>query len=397
MRAIKKILLVILAIVIAVQVAFIYRCSRLGKIAETIALTDSTRVTTADARYDEYVGIIHAHSFLGGHSTGTFVELISGANDAGVDLVLMTEHCEDEYDTSAITLNGKYGRTLFIGGNEIDTAGGDRFLMVPGSSEAAELHKVQTEAVIDKLHSEKRLALVTYPERYNSWNAQFDGVEVFSLHTAAKSVDKLTGLLDAVWSGSRYPQLTFAQYFRRPDANLAKYDEATQNRRVTIFAGADAHSNIGLHLFGTDSGGKLVSIKIDPYRKVFSMVRVHLLLPKGTLLTRESAVEAVRSGHFYTGIDAIGNTEGFRFSAGEAIFGDELQSSEVRQLNVWVPIQARVVILKNGLKFDERTAIGEIGVKPYGPGVYRVEVYRDDLGEAFSLMPWILSNPIYLR
>jgi len=32
-----------------------------------------------------------------------------------------------------------------------------------------------------------------------------------------------------------------------------------------------------------------------------------------------------------------------------------------------------------------------------GPGVYRVEVYREDLGEPFSKMPWIMSNPIYVR
>jgi hypothetical protein len=30
-------------------------------------------------------------------------------------------------------------------------------------------------------------------------------------------------------------------------------------------------------------------------------------------------------------------------------------------------------------------------------GTYRVEVYRDDLGSPFDKMPWIISNPIYVR
>jgi hypothetical protein len=31
------------------------------------------------------------------------------------------------------------------------------------------------------------------------------------------------------------------------------------------------------------------------------------------------------------------------------------------------------------------------------PGAYRVEVYRDDLGQPFDKVPWIISNPIYVR
>ncbi len=381
----------------ALQVPFIYRRYQLGKVAETIAASNASRIVRSDDKYDEYIAIIHAHTFLGGHSTGTFEELISGANEAGVDVVFMTEHWADEYDTSALTLNGKYGRTLFVGGNEIDTADGDRFLMIPGSSDAASLRRSSTDAVLSKLHAEQRLGLITYPEKYNSWNAAFDGVEVFSLHTSAKAMNKFTAPLDVIWSGRAYPGLTFAQYFRRPDENLAKYDLATQKRRVTLFAGTDAHSNIGFHLFGDDSGNKFLNFKLDPYEFSFSVARVHLLVPKGTPMTRETAVEAIKTGRFFTGNDAIGPTDGFRFSAGEATFGDETSAVNVQLLNVFVPVSSRIVTLKNGVKFDEQTAIGEVDIRHDGAGVYRVEVYRDDLGEAFSKMPWIMSNPIYLR
>jgi hypothetical protein len=35
--------------------------------------------------------------------------------------------------------------------------------------------------------------------------------------------------------------------------------------------------------------------------------------------------------------------------------------------------------------------------EPQGPGEYRVEVYRELLGSPFDKMPWIISNPIYVR
>lgn len=382
---------------VALQVPFIYRRYQLGKVAEKIAASNQSRIVRSDDKFDEYVGIIHAHTFLGGHSNAKFDELIKGANDAGVDFVIMTEHWSDDYDTAALTLNGKYGRTLFIGGNEIDTADGDRFLMIPGSAEAASLRKLSTDAVLAKLHAEQRLGLITYPEKYNSWNADFDGIEVFSLHTSAKAINKFTGPLDIIWSGRAYPQLTFAQYFRRPDANLAKFDEASQKRRVTLFAGTDAHSNIGFHLFGDDAGHKFLDFKLDPYAFSFSMARVHLVLPKGTELTKESAIGAIRGNYFYTGIDALGDTSGFRFDAFGTFDKDLKPIAGPLELVVRSPLPGKIVILKNGLVFAERSGQSEISVPSDGPGVYRVEVYRDDLGEPFSQMPWIMSNPIYLR
>ena len=397
MRYIKKIVLVGIAVLIAVQVPFVYRRYQLSKVAEKIAAADQDRQVNQNSQFDEYKGVIHAHTNLGGHSTGSFDELISGANAADLDFVLMTEHWSDDYDTSALTLNGKYGKTLFVGGNEIDTADGDRFLMIPGSAEAAGLRKLSTTAVIDKLHTEQRLALITYPEKYQSWNAEFDGVEVFSLHTAGKQMNWFTAFFDVLWSGKSYPELTFAQYFRRPDSNLARYDEAAVRRKTSLVSGTDAHSNIGFHLLGDDSGNKLLNFKIDSYKFSYSIVRTHILLAKGTPVSREAVIDAVRAGRFFTGFEAFGDTTGFSFTCGDKAAGDEVSFADGSNFKVVTPIKARIVTFKNGVKFDEQMDVREVTVKPNGVGAYRVEVYRDDLGEPFSKMPWIISNPIYIR
>ncbi|HEV8592994.1 MAG TPA: hypothetical protein VGQ55_12890, partial [Pyrinomonadaceae bacterium] len=290
MKVAKRITIFLLAVLLAVQVPFIYRRWEIGRVAKKIA--DTPRTTYGDPNFKEYQGVIHAHTSLGGHSTGGFDELIAAANSNDLDFVLMTEHYSDSYDTSALTLNGVYGKTLFVGGNEIDTADGDRFLMIPGSADAASLRNMPTNAVIEKLHNENRLALITYPEKFKSWDSQFDGDEVFSVHTAAKKANPFTALFDLIWSYPAYPKLTLASYFRRPDENLAKFDEIAAKRKISLGAGTDAHSNIGFHLFGDDAGNKLLNVKIDPYATTFGMVRLHVLIAKDKPFDRETLIEA---------------------------------------------------------------------------------------------------------
>ena len=400
-KLIKKILLIALAVLVAIQIPFIYRRYEIGRLADKIAVAQANRTVREDPQYKEYKGIIHAHTSLGGHSTGGFDELIAAANANDLDFVLMTEHYSDQYDTSALTLNGVYGKTLFVGGNEIDTADGDRFLMIPGSAEAASLRNTPTSAVLDKLHKENRLALITYPEKFKSWNSEFDGDEVFSLHTNFKKANPFTALFDLIWAYPAYPEMTLATYLSRPDVDLIKYDEIASKRRITLFAGTDAHSNIGFHFLGDDAGNKLVSIKLDPYKTIFRLVRVHILLEKDKPLTAQNIVEALKSGHAFIGFDVLGDTDGFSFIARHGdrdhIMGDEASLGSGIMLQASASGTARFVIYKNGEKFFEDSSKSEVGVEAREPGTYRVEVYRDDLGPPFDTMPWIISNPIYVR
>src|SRR5687768_4538043 len=305
MKIIKRILLVFLVLLILAQIPFIYRRYQTGKLAEKIAQFDSQRTTYTDPNFKEYKGIIHAHTSLGGHSTGTFDELIAAANANDLDFVLMTEHISDSIDTAALTLNGVYGKTLFVGGNELDTTDGDRFLLIPGGGEAAKTRTSGTTAFLEKAHAESKLALITYPERFKSWDSSFDGIEVFSLHTSAKQMNWLTALGDLIWTYPRYPELMLAKGWTRPDANLAKFDEIAAQRNISLFAGTDAHSNIGVHLFGDGAGNELINIKLDPYATVFRMARLHVLIEKNKPITRESLLDAIKFGSFFIGFDAL--------------------------------------------------------------------------------------------
>ena len=401
MKLWKKILFIFVALILLAQIPFIYNRYQTGQLADKIAQLQTKRTNFSNQDYDDYKGIVHAHTFLGGHSTGNFDELISGAANNNLDFVVMTEHTAENYDTSAMTLNGFYGKTLFIGGNEISTSGDNRFLLIPGSADARQTSAQTAAEFLEKAHSENKLAFVTYPEKFKSWETEFDGVEIFSLHTSAKRMNPLFFTFDALWAYRKYPELTFAKYFERPDANLQKFDEIAAQRRLTLFAGSDAHSNLGFHIFGDDSGTRLINLKFDDYETIFRLVRTHILLEKDKSLTRENLLDALKKGHCFTGLDVLGDTKGFSFnaenSAESKIMGDEIALAGGVKLRADAPLAARFVVFKNGEKIFETGVTTEIVFEAKEAGAYRVEVYLDALGNPFDKMPWIISNPIYVH
>ncbi len=418
MKIIKKILLLILAVLIAVQVPFVYRRYQIGQLADKIQQVNSARTINAVAGYTEYKGVMHVHTFLGGHSTGTFEELIKAANANDLDFVLMTEHYDQNYDTSELTLNGTYGKTLFVNGQEVDTNDGGRFLLLPGTPESPSFAKLDSRTFLDKIHSEGRIAINNYPDRNRSGVTGFDGIEAYSLHINFKQANIFTAVGDILWSLGSYPEPIIASYLRRNDEYLAMYDRVASEQRLLLTAGADAHSNKGYYLVADDEGNKHFGIKLDAYETVFRIVRMHILLESGTPLTRESIIEALRRGNAYAGFDVLGDTSGFQFWAessdgnvqppasagvtdtgnvGRRIMGDEIALGDGVKLSAAVPVPSRMVVLRNGVKVAESPETREFSLNITETGTYRVEAYLDRLGEPFDKAPWIMSNPIYVR
>jgi hypothetical protein len=350
--------------------------------------------TFGDGRYTDYPGVIHVHTSLGGHSTGTMDELINGSK--GLAYVVITEHTATYYDSAAMTLNGMHNGILFIGGNELNTQSSDRLLMVPGTAEAYEKRSTVTPLFLPIFQKQGRLVFVAYPDRFTSWDTTFDGVEVFNLSESTKAMNWIRLSFDILWSYHKYPELTVATHLSRPDFNLQKYDEVASRRRVTLFAGSDAHSNIGFHLLGDDAGNKILRLKFDDYATIFRIARTHVLLDKNTELTQDSLLNAFRQGHDYFSLDILSDPTGFLFVSGDKLMGDEVKLTENPKLKIRVPQRSRIVLLRNGTKVSETPDTTEAFFMPKESGAYRVEVFLDSLGKPFEQMPWITSNPIYV-
>ena len=125
------------------------------------------------------------------------------------------------------------------------------------------------------------------------------------------------------------------------------------------------------------------------------------MLEKDKPLTQENLLDALKNGHAFVGFDVSATRTDFhlrRKTARKQKFKatKSLWQSGVK-LKATAPQNARFVIFKNGEKFSKRAKIRKSFFDAKETGTYRVEVYLDALGSPFDKMPWIISNPIYVK
>jgi hypothetical protein len=372
----KKILIAVVLIFLLAQIPFAYRRYKLRKLSATIRQLNSQRTQTR-SNFTEYKGVVHVHSFLGGHSSGSFSDIITAAQANQLNFVIMTEHTEKDFDTAAMTLQGVHGGVLFINGNETSAANGDRLLTLPND-----------------------VAIVAYPEEFKDWNTPgLDGVEIYNVFTNTRRANPLVAFFDVLWSHRAYPDLLFALYYERPNEGLKKWDQGLTGARLTATPGNDSHANIGISL--RDSSGKtLAGIQLDPYETSFRLVRFHVLTD-AKALDAEQLLAAVKAGHCFIGFDLFGDTTGFTFEAESGserkMQGDEITLTADTRLRIHTPIAARLLLLKDGSVILNEPGITTKEIAVTERGVYRVELYLPEVERIIGEKPWIISNPIYVR
>ena len=409
MKRRKKIALVLLALLALSQAPFAYRSYALWRLGAAIDELNARRPAAPpdDGPLNEYVGVFHVHSFLGGHSPGTLEEIGRAAKAERLDFAVMTEHPSPRLDTAAATLNGLHDGVLFIGGSELVASDGGRLFVAPGV--AAPERNLPLQELVTRAKSESRLAVVGYPEEARDHALSgFDGVEVYNLYTNAKRINYATMLFDGLWSYWGRPELLFARFYERPAENLRRWDEynASGAGRAYVFAGNDAHANVGFALQDR-AGRKMLDFKLDPYERSFSLVRTHVCLHEAEPLDEQHLLAALRNGRFFLAFDVFGDSTGFRFTAAAdhgtgswlADMGGEINlppGGEVR-LSVSLPVQARTVFYRDGQVLQEVPDSSRASLAVGQKGVYRVEVYLDQLGSLLEGRPWIISNPVFVR
>lgn len=406
MKRWKKVLLLLLGVILLAQIPFIYRRFRLRRLSLAINELNRQRVAVdeADNGYLDYKGVIHVHSLLGGHSTGTFTEIIDAANSNGLDFVVMTEHPSKQLDTAEMTLKGVYGKTLFINGSEISTSSGDRFLFMPGGIPTTNA-PLSTPDALARKKSQGSLAFVAYPKEFRSWEASdYDGIEVYNVYTNARRINPLVTFFDGVWSYWSYPELLFTTFYEKPDESLRQWDDllaASGNRKLVAIAGNDAHSNIGFSLLVDGAGKRFLQVKLDPYERSFRLVRNHVLLERTQVLTAETLLSAMKNGHCYISFDLLSDATGFSYAAEnrveKKIMGDEIGLEDGVRLTVATAVASRIRLFRDGKVMQEKEGAAKQEFLVDQKGVYRVEAYLTQLGDSFKDRPWIISNPIYVR
>ncbi len=175
---------------------------------------------------------------------------------------------------------------------------------------------------------------------------------------------------------------------------LQKWDMATRQRHVSGVAGSDLHA----------PAVKLGCLRLAvlDYPMLFRALNNYVLLenvPTGDGETDGRAVlAALAAGRCWFALDWLASGSGFRFWArheektfgmGEAVYS---QGRNV-ELIVELPREGNIRLLANGQEFANQQS-NSLSVNVSRPGSYRVEVR---LPFRRRLVPWLFSNPIYLR
>jgi hypothetical protein len=240
--------------------------------------------------------------------------------------------------------------------------------------------------------------------RWHDWEVEFDGMEWLNADTEWRD-ERGWPLARALARYAFRPAETLASLLDRPEASLARWDMLTARRPVVALAGADAHARLGWMDDDADGYRRRWFLRIPSYDASFRAfaIRVMLERPLSNDAPADAAtiINAIRRGSVYSAVDAIAAPAGLEFfgSSGGRRIG---QGGRIDWPAEPITLTARAngaagefVLRKDGRVLG-RGPLPELTVDAAGEGTYRVEVYLTG-SPGDPPIPWIVSNPIYIR
>ena len=353
-------------------------------------LQQTRRVIPPVGGYRDFPGVVHVHSLLSHDSRGTMDEIVEGAKRAGLAFVIMTDHHSPKvYERG---FEGWFDGVLILRGSEIikgcygRTGDTCNSLLVLGLKEYIDHKPLTMSQIIEAVKQRGGLAFVAHPKGFKDWDSpDVDGMEIYDvLDDAVDHRGRFPRYFFDIWySFDAYPEEVFLSILDRPEENLKRWDGLTQRRRWVGLAGNDAHQNI-----------RVLGRQIDPYELSFRFVRTHVLAKE---LNESEVLRALAAGHVYISFDILSDATGFVFWAGDPAFqglqGDEVSLSPGLTLRIESPVVGMIELIRNGTVIRRATAL-QLAVPVEESGAYRVQI---SLKIGGRWLPWIFSNPIYVR
>lgn len=337
----------------------------------------------------EIEGVYHIHSrYSDGRKTTDQIARI--AAEAGLDFIILTDHGKPNY--ASLASQGWKDGLLVLAGSELSVSRGH--MVGLDFSQPARTFSQNAELAAQEINALGGFSIIAHPYSKTRWSwgtsAQFSGIEIIDADTMVqKNALRFVLYLPALLV---QPKLTLLRIIDPPSQTLRKWEELNSRNnlpgrsRVYAYFSADAHFL---------------------YRAVFPVFHLHVLLEKPLSrefeVARRQVFNGLRSGRFFNAVDAAAKAEGFNFWAenNAKIFpmGAELDlTAGPVKLRVRAPFSFahETRLVRNGqilLRSGERDVTFEASV----PGVYHAEVYLREKSPLQAAVPWILSNPVFLR
>ncbi len=330
----------------------------------------------------EIQGVYHIHTNLSDGRKNPD-EIAKLASLASLDFIIIVDHGSPNY--KIYSSQGWKQGVLVLSGSELSVSRGhlvglDYELPSHDFSENAE------EAVYEIMAS-GGFSIIAHPYSKVQWswgeNIGYSGIEVINADSMLKEGLFLsTPYLPAILIKPSYALLKILD---SPQRELRKWGELGKISPIYGYFSTDAHLL---------------------YRPILDFLRLHVLLQSSLSsdfeLARRQVFEALRSGSFYNSIHAAALAEGFRFwgeSGREVIpMGGTALFETGLTLHIQAPFPfAKEIHLVQDAKSIFRSNEENASFEVKQPGIYRVEIYLKERSPLRKNIPWIVSNPIFLR
>jgi len=327
-------------------------------------------------------GVYHIHTtFSDGRKDLDHIANLAAR--AQLDFIIITDHGSPNY--KSLASEGWKEGILVLAGSELSISRGH--LVGLGFKPPSWYFSQNAEMAVYEIKDQGGFSIIAHPYSRVPWSwgkfIDYSGIEIISAYSLLKK--KLIVSLPFLPTLLLKPEYTLLKTLERPHKNLRKWDDLNRIHPIYGYFSTDAHL-----LYGP----------------LFKFLHLHLLLETPLSEDFETAKQqvynALRKGRFYNAVSAAAEAEGFRFwgeKRKEIIpMGDSVLPDSPVTLHVKVPFPfaKETSLLLNG-KIIFRSSEKSMSYEVREPGTYRIESYLKERSPLKKDIPWIISNPIFLR
>ena len=330
----------------------------------------------------EAEGVYHIHtSFSDGKKDIDAIAKL--ANQASLDFIILTDHGSPNRESYA-SQGWKEG-VLVLAGTEISASRGH--LVALGFNLPSRNFSLETEHAVFEIKGVGGFSIIAHPYSKTRWSwgefVGYSGIEIMNADSMLRK-DIISSLL-YLPTFLLNPKYFLVKILDSPSRNLRKWDELNTLHPIYAYSSVDAHIL---------------------YRPLFDSFHLHLMLQRHLSEDFDQAsqqvFDALKKGRFYNSIHAAAHGQGFRFwgeqdaikipMGGSASFGSPVA------LHIHAPFSfaAEIHLIHNGKDIFTSSEKNVVYEAPH-PGTYRVEVFLKERSPLRKNIPWIISNPIFLK